>query len=452
MKVRNPLYARALMALLCCALLITGVIPAGAQTPDPKRLERERERGLQMLKGTKDLIKENYYDTTFHGLDLEARFKAAEEKLKQADSLGQIFGIIAQAVVELNDSHTYFIPPPRPMVIEYGWRSQMIGDNCYITQVKPGSDAEAKGLKPGDQVLSVDGFRPTRETLWKMWYNYNYLRPALGVRLVVQTPGGEQKQLDVKAEIVKTDRAINITQIINEIRDDEEDEKNRPIFHEVNGDVIIWKLRAFNITESKVDELMKTVRKHKTLVLDLRGNGGGYVKTLARLVSYFFEKEVNIAEVKRRKKTEQQKSKPRGADKIFTGKLIVLVDSQSGSAAEMFARIVQIENRGTVIGDRTAGAVMQSLFHSVMITDASSSNVVFFGVSVTDAEVIPSDGKVLERVGVTPDELKLPTGDDMAAKRDPVLSYAVTLAGATLDPSDAAALFPYPWKRMPTQQ
>lgn len=448
MDVRIIVPSRALIAVLCYAIFLAGGMPT-VRAQDAKRLERERERGLQMLKGTKDLIKENYYDTGFHGLDLESRFKAAEEKMKQAESLGHIFGIIAQAVVELNDSHTYFIPPPRPMFIEYGWRMQIIGDDCYVVAVKEGSDAEAKGLKPGDMVLSVDGFKPTRETLWKMLYNYNLLRPALGMRAVIQSPNGERKQLDLKAEIVKTDRAINITQIRNEILDDVEDEKNRPIFNEVNSDVIIWKLRAFNITEGRVDELMKTVRKHKTVILDLRGNGGGYVKTLARLVSYFFDKEISIAQVKRRKKTEQQKSKPRSADKVFMGNLIVLVDSRSGSAAEMFARIVQIEKRGVVIGDRTAGAVMQSLFHPAMVTDASSSNVVVFGVSVTDAEVIPSDGKLLEHVGVIPDEVKLPTAADMAAGRDTVLSYAVNLAGASLSPEAAGALFPYQWKRMP---
>lgn len=252
----------------------------------------------------------------------------------------------------------------------------------------------------------------------------------------------------MKAQVVKTDRAINLEQIRNEILEDEEDEKNLPIFYKVNDDTIIWKLRAFNLTEGKVDEMMKTVRKHKTLILDLRGNGGGYVKTLTRLVSYFFDKEINIAEVRWRKKTEQQKSKPRG-DKVFTGKLLVLVDSQSASAAEMFARVVQLEKRGTVIGDRSAGAVMQSSFHPGIITDASSSNVVIFGVSVTNADVIPSDGKSLEQVGVTPDELMLPTAADMAAKRDPVLSYAAKLAGAELMPERAGELFPVKWKRMP---
>jgi C-terminal processing protease CtpA/Prc len=283
-----------------------------------------------------------------------------------------------------------------------------------------------------------------------MKYNYNLLRPQPGMRVVVQKPGGEQRQLDLKAEVVKTDRTINLTEIRNEILEDEEDEKNLPVFHELPDNVIIWKLRGFNLTEGKVDDLMKKIRKHKTLILDLRGNRGGYVKTLARLVSYFFDKEINIAEVKRRKKSEQQKSRSRG-DKYFGGNLIVLVDSESGSAAEMFSRVIQIEKRGTVIGDKTAGAVMQSRFHPAMITDSSSSNIVMFGVSVTNADIIPSDGKSLEHVGVTPDELKLPTASDMAAKRDTVLAYAASKAGATLLPERAYELFPIEWKKMPSE-
>ena len=39
-------------------------------------------------------------------------------------------------------------------------------------QMKPKSDAEAKGLKAGDEILAVDGLRPTRDNIWKMYYRY----------------------------------------------------------------------------------------------------------------------------------------------------------------------------------------------------------------------------------------------------------------------------------------
>lgn len=431
-----------IIALLSFSVVTGTFCPVRAQ--DAKHLERERQRGEQMLKATKDLIKSDYYDPAFHGIDLNVRFKAAEEKLKSAESLGHIFGIIAQAVAELNDSHTFFIPPSRPVEIEYGWRMQMIGDEPYVTAVKHGSDAESQGLKPGDRIISVDGFTPSRQTMWKMDYSYNLLRPQAGISVVVQSQDQEPRKLNLKAEIIRTGRAINLTELRNRILADEENDKNIPVGLSINSDVLIWKLRAFDLTESKVDEMMKKVRAHKALVLDLRGNPGGYVKTLVRLVSYFFDKEITIAEVKMRKKAEKEQSKPR-IGKTFSGKLIVLVDSESGSAAEMFARVVQLEKRGLVIGDVTAGAVMQSSFEDGILTDASSENLVIFGVSITNADVIMADGKSLEHVGVTPDEILLPSPKALAESVDPILSRAVTEAGAVLSPGAAGKLFPFIW-------
>ena len=59
-----------------------------------------------------------------------------------------------------------------------------------------------------------------------------------------------------------------------------------------------------------------------------------------------------------------------------------------------------------------------------------------------------SDGQSLERVGVTPDELLLPTAEDLAARRDIVLTRAVELAGGKIDPVKAGALFPIEWRKM----
>ena len=75
--------------------------------------------------------------------------------------------------------------------------------------------------------------------------------------------------------------------------------------------------------------------------------------------------------------------------------------------------------------------------------------IIPYGASITIADVIMSDGVSLERTGVTPDEVKLPTGAEMRAKADPVLSYAASLAGVKLDPAQAGALFPIRWKLKP---
>ena len=315
-----------------------------------------------MLRTIKDDLKKNYYDTNFHGMDVEARFSAADAKMKEAQSVGHVFGIIAQALNDLNDSHTFFLPPGRANRTEYGWQMQAFGDKVFVSAIKPGSDAEKKGLKTGDQVLSVGGYEPTREELWKLVYMFYTLRPQPGLRLALRSPEGQQRQLDVMANIKQGKMVMDLTgQDINELtrEAENEDRLNRQRYVEAGDKLLIWKMPNFAIAEGEVDAMMGKARKREALILDLRGNPGGYVKTLEWFMGYFFDKEIKIADLKGRKEMKPQMSKPHG-DRNYKGKLVVLVDSKSGSAAEIFARVVQLEKRGAVIGDRTAGAVMQS--------------------------------------------------------------------------------------------
>ena len=100
-------------------------------------------------------IKENYFDKKYKGVDLDARFKLAEQKIETATTMNYALADVAGAIDTLKDSHTFFIPPPRPYKHSYGWKMQPIGEtDCFVTAVRPGSDAEKKGLKPGDQLLS----------------------------------------------------------------------------------------------------------------------------------------------------------------------------------------------------------------------------------------------------------------------------------------------------------
>ena len=72
--------------------------------------------------------------------------------------------------------------------------------------------------------------------------------------------------------------------------------------------------------------------------------------------------------------------------------------------------------------------------------------LITYFASVTDADLVMPDGRSLEGVGVEPDLLLLPTADDIAHRRDPVLTRAAGMLGAPLDPSSAGALFPVRWK------
>ena len=432
-------YARALcLALTICAALL----PAQAQTLGGY----DRARGEAILDAVKEDLKNSYYDPAYRGMDLNARFKAAEEKLKQATSLGQMFGVIAQVLMELDDSHTFFIPPQRVSRTDYGWQMQIVGDRCFVTAIRPKSDAEAKGLQVGDEVLKSDGFVPTRDSLWKLKYVYYSLKPRDAVRLVIKKPDGKESQLDVLARVRPGKQVIDLTgqdiwEMIREV--EAEDRLRRHRYTEVGDELFIWKMPQFDLRDEGVDEMMSKVRKRKSLILDLRGNPGGAIDTLRRLVGHFFDRDVKIADLKGRKEQKPIIAETRG-DKAFKGKLVVLLDSESGSAAELFARVVQLEKRGAVIGDRSAGAVMQSRQHAHQL---GLDEVSFYAVSVTNADVVMSDGKSLEHVGVQPDELLLPTAADLAAGRDPVMARAAELAGVKLEPEKAGALFPVEWRK-----
>src|SRR5207247_2034191 len=105
-----------------------------------------------------------------------------------------------------------------------------------------------------------------------------------------------------------------------------------------------------------------------------------------------------IGELKRRKESRPLKAKTRGGD-VFKGQLVVLIDSNSASASELFARVIQLEKRGTIVGDRSAGAVMRSAFRPGALGDMTSGNMIFYGASITDADILMADGKSLEHLG-----------------------------------------------------
>jgi carboxyl-terminal processing protease len=187
--------------------------------------------------------------------------------------------------------------------------------------------------------------------------------------------------------------------------------------------------------------MLGEARKHRALVLDLRENSGGSQNNLVFVLGSLFDHDVAVAREVTRKESKPLAAKSRGRS-AFTGQLVVLVDGRSASASEILARVVQIEKRGIVIGDRSAGSVMAA---RVFPLSAGVGNGFDYGVQVTVADMIMVDGKSLEHVGITPDEILLPTADDLATGRDPLLARAAALVGAKLEATTAGKLFPVEW-------
>jgi len=384
-----------------------------------------------MLRQIRDDVAKHYYDPAFHGLDLGARYRDAELRLKTATGFNDGISTLADFLTKFDDSHTTFVPPNRRVRVDYGWEMAMVGDRPLIVSVDAASDAAAKGLAPGDRVLLLNTFEPTRQNLWRLRYFYRFVRPQAQQRVAVLKPDGSARTVDV-ASRVDTKPITELGDLIAEIERDLA--RARDVGAEM-GDIFVWKITMFGDPE-RVDAMIHKARGARTLILDLRANGGGAVDALRELVGRTFDKEVMVAEEKLRDKQIKVVAKP--SRNAFTGRLIVLVDSRSASAAEMFARITQLEKRGIVIGDRTAGAVMTS---RIFAHQVGIGALAFYAASVTVGDVRMSDGASLEKIGVEPDEIVVPTPTDLARSHDPVLARAVELAGGSISAAEAGRLF-----------
>jgi carboxyl-terminal processing protease len=392
-----------------------------------------------MLDDVRDDIVKNYFDSTYGGVDLKAVFDSARTRIERADRLEQVLGAIAQFTLELNDSHTAFIPPKLVYAAEYGWDMRFVGDTCRILSVKPGSDADAKGMRAGDALLAVSGIPLTRRNLWQLRYAINGIQPRSGLRVSLQSPRGTPREVNIAAKVVERRRIVDpsssfdLWELIREGENAWENHAPRDI--EVGDRVVVSRPYQFYGYTSWIDDLMKTARTRE-IVLDLRGNLGGSVNTLLRLIGQFYEKDLVVGTELGRDKPQQVIAKGAGKDR-YQGLLVVLVDAESASASEVFARTVQLTGRGKVFGDRTAGAVRKSTGHFHTI---GTQMIVLYGSSVTIADLVMPDGGKLENAGVIPDEVVLPTGEDIAAGRDPVLARALAFLGVPFTPKEAGAL------------
>ena len=434
--------------VVCTIICMLGLAhtPAWSQQPQQSMSNLERDSAVGMLQVLANDVRKNYYDPKFHGLNWDARVAQAKQEIQTSKSFNMALSDIAAALDSLNDTHTFFIPPEHAYHVDYGVRYQIIGEHCYITHVRPKSDAEAKGVKPGDEVLAINGITVDRNNLRKIEYLFNLLRPQAGLRFTLLTPSGSQHDTDVMANVHPTREVVDLTGAngtdVSDLIRGARNEMHlfRARYAEFGDRLLVIRVPIFFFREDQVEDMIGRARKHAGLILDLRGNPGGSVDTLKYLVGGFFDKDIKVADRVGRKETRPEIAK--ASRRPFDGKLIVLVDSESASAAELFSRIMQIEKRATVIGDKTSGAVMEAEHYREKM---GADTVIFYGASITEWDLIMSDGKSLEGKGVSPDETMLPSGLDVANGRDPVLAHAAAVLGVNVSPEDAGKSFPFEW-------
>jgi C-terminal processing protease CtpA/Prc len=405
----------------------------------------ERRNASLMLEGVRKTIEPRYYDPSFKGHDLNALADVARERIGKAGNIAEALAAIAQFELELDDLHTTFTPPWLTVAVDYGWKMGMVGDICYVIALDPRSDAARQGVAIGDRVVSVNGFVPTRSSLWRLEYLFNDLHPLPGLHVELTSPAGVTRTLDLAAKVHPQRTFLDLSlgsDGMDRQRFEQDEEKYwmqlKPVTVRSMPDVLLVRMPSFLLTAHEVQRQFRDMRERAALILDLRGNGGGAEEALDELLGELYGDDLALATRQMRGRSTAWVVKGAGKN-AYTGRVLVLVDAQSASASELFARALQLTDRGTVIGDQTMGAVMEALH--VPLAIPNGENVIAYGTSVTIADIVMSDGGRLEKVGVTPDFVVLPSAADLNTGRDPALAQALSFVGHPMDAAEAARLY-----------
>ncbi len=270
--------------------------------------------------------------------------KAIVEVLKNLDPHSTY--ISAKDVKEMNE-------PLNGNFDGIGVQFNILRDSIIVVEPVAGGPSEKVGIKSGDRIISIDQEKVTGINI-----------TTTGVRTRLMGPKGTKVNLTIYRKGEKDN--LDFTVVRDKI----------PIYsldasYMLNKETGYIKLNKFAATTVKefsdaVDVLKKD--NLKNLVIDLRGNGGGYMLAATELAGKFFKDERLLVYLVGRK-TPRQDFKSTGNGSLANARLVVLTDEGSASASEIFSGAMQDWDRGIILGRRTFGkGLVQNGFY---LTDGS---------------------------------------------------------------------------------
>lgn len=415
-----------LIVSLCFFAALGVVLPVHAGDD----LSSERSQFRSIVKNVSKDVEKNFYDPNLKSVDWQAATEEARAKIEKANSIGGMMLAVYQLTYKLHDSHTQFIPPPRGNRMFFGFEAKPIGSEIRIYELKKGDPAEKAGLKLGDRILNVNGFRADRATFDVMMMDMRALRPRSAFDLTVQTGDEAPRQVHLEPRIKQGNRVMDfshlsdIWDLINEGENWEEEHKFRyGKFADDNIGYIY--IRDFPADEAEfLRGVMDQLKGTKAVIVDLRSNPGGELECLKGVMGVFTGQETTVLNMVGRKKTEPMVVRPKKPDFSSTP-MYILVDSETGSAAEIFARHFQRTGHAVIVGDKTSGRVTVSMYFPSAV---GAYTAVMYGTQIGISRAVFPDGEELEAKGITPDVPCIPSGIQMQKAQDACLSKAIQLA------------------------
>lgn len=349
-----------------------------------------------------------------------AKTASSSEPLTPAE---KIQGAITGLVKAYGDPYTTYFPPAESssfnediagnfsgVGMEVGMRDGLI----TIISPLPGTPAEKAGILSGDILVSINGT------------STNGMDIDAAVKLI-RGPEGTVVNISIYRKGDKEPKDIAVTRAKIEIPN---------IKTEKKGDVFVIALYSFNaLAEQKMQEAMQEFEKSgsKKLVLDLRGNPGGYLQGAVAIASYFLPsgKVVVRESFSGDKPEEVYRSSGKVVKNLTDKEMVVLIDGGSASASEILAGALAQHNVSTLIGNDSFGK--GSVQELVDLQNGSS-------LKVTIARWLTPDGTSISLKGLKPKYVVDRTPEQRIEKIDPQMDAALDfLAGRAVKVSTSTA-------------
>jgi carboxyl-terminal processing protease len=290
---------------------------------------------------TLGLIDAFYVDTTDMGKLAE---KAIIEVLKNLDPHSTY--ISAKDVKEMNE-------PLNGNFEGVGVQFNLLRDTIIVIEPLSGGPSEKVGIRAGDRILTINKEKVAGIGLTNTGV-FRRLRGAKGTKVDITVFRKGEKEL-LEFTIIRD--KIPIYSLVASYMLDKE-----------TGYIKLDKFAA--TTEKEFSEAVAGLKKNnmKNLVLDLRGNGGGYMLAATALADKFFSDQKLLVYLSGRKKPRED-FKSSGNGELSSARIVVLTDEESASASEILAGALQDWDRAVIMGRRTFGkGLVQNGFY---LTDGS---------------------------------------------------------------------------------
>ena len=388
------------IALAVVALALSGCTtmpaPRVSLAAVPVEQRARAEGNVRVFDRVWGLVADWHYDPKLQGVDWPAAgLKYGAEAAAAADDQA-LYASLGAMVGLLKDSHTHALSPTQTKErrtqtrARTGFYMTRVEGRWIVSELVAGSPAELAGVKTGWVVVARNG-------------------TAFGERSEARPKEGEVAQWEFLDD---RDQPVALAIAAQSLST-----KPRQEVRVLAGGVVYLRFDAFDMADRRwLSDQLKTNRAAPGVVIDLRRNPGGGTISLGITIGEFFDRAVDCGTFITRGGYRGGKSSWQIGSARYGGSVVVLVDGATGSAAEIFAAVLQEHGRAAIVGRKTAGAVLASWYHG--LPDGGE-------LQLSRQDYVTPQGRRLEKEGVEPDVKVVRTVADVRAGRDVDLEAAL---------------------------